>query len=390
MENFTNKKILFFTGGGLASALNASLWGAIASAKALGMKIYGGLYGWASLLPEGKIIDITNFDLDPIQKRGGTFLRSSRTNPFKSEEGPELVKQKIKKIGIDFIVAIGGDDTLGAARKIFETQKVKIVGIPKTVDNDLSGTYFTPGFPTGAFAISEYTARIRRDAAYCVRRIFIIESMGGKAGWVTAASSYGGADVILPPEKEIKLDKVIELTQKRYKENNNFAVIVISQNAKFDKPLKKVEIGTDQYGIRRFLLISYGLKQELDKALGIETMVVVPGHHISAGNPIEVDREFATLLGEKAIDLIKQEKFGYMSCIKRPDPLLNSLVVDAVSLSKVVGKGNYRSLDESYFDFENLKVKPKFFDYMEPILGKYSLADKDYFQLINNINKEGI
>lgn len=387
MPNLEGKKILFFTGGGLASALNASLWGAIASAREAGMKIYGGLYGWACLLPEGRIIDLTNFDLDPIQKRGGTFLRSSRTNPFKTKEGPDLVKEKLRKLGIDFVVAIGGDDTLGAARKFFEEHQLKIVGIPKTVDNDLSATYFTPGFPTGAKAISEYTARIRRDAAYCVRRIFVIESMGGKAGWVTAASSYGNADVILPPEKEIKLDRVIELTERRYKENQNFAVVVVAQHARFDRKVKGVELGTDQYGIKRRWLISYGLKEELEKALKKEIMVVVPGHHVSAGNPIEIDQELAALLGEKAIELIKQEKFGYMSAIKRPDPLSNTLKVEAVPLTEAVGKEKYRNLTEDYFDYENFRAKPKFFDYMEPILGKYTEPDKDYYQLIFKINK---
>jgi 6-phosphofructokinase 1 len=387
MLNLQGKRILFFTGGGVAPALNASLWGAIASAREMEMKIYGGLYGWACLLPKGKIVDLTGLDLDPIQKSGGTFLRSSRTNPFKTKGGPDLVKEKIKKLGINFVVVIGGDDTLGAARNFFEKYQLKIFGIPKTIDNDLSDTYFTPGFPTGARAISEYTARIKRDAAYCAERIFIIESMGGKAGWITAASAYGGADIILPPEREIKLDKVIELTKKRYKENQNFAVIVISQNAEFDKPLKKVEVGTDQYGVRRRILVSYGLKQELDKVLDVETMVTVPGHHLSAGNPIEIDRELATLLGEKIIELIKQEKFGFMSCIKRPDPLSNTLVVDAIPLARAVGEGRYRSLSDNFFDFKDLKVKPKFYDYMEPILGKYVPTDKDYFDLVSKMNK---
>ncbi len=383
-----SKNILIFNGGGLAPALNPTLYGAITEAKKQGFNILGGMYGWACLLDDGKIIDLNNIDIEPIKNIGGTFLRSSRTNPFKVTDGLDQLKSKIKAYKIDYILAIGGDDTLGAARKLFEEEKIPIVGIPKTIDNDLSETYFTSGFPTAAYYLSNYVSEIKKDAAYALSRIYVIESLGMNAGWLAASSIYGQADVIIPPEKTVSLKKVLDSLSKKYKENKNFAVVVVAQEAKFDQSINGIAQNQkdDQFNIKRHHFICLALKNKIQDTLSIETKPLYPGNYLESGNPIEIDQKYAIALGKKAIDLIKKEKFGHMACLKRPDWSRNELEIDSVELSKVVGKKNYKALPDDYFDYENFKPTTKFLEYMEPILGQLEEKKDNYIKLIKSIN----
>ena len=149
-----SKTIFLLTSGGLAPALNATLYGVIKAARKQGWKILGGLNGWSSLVQNGRIIDLTNLKIECLKNRGGTFLKSSRTNPFKVQNGINLLHQKIKQHKINALVAIGGDDTLGAAQKLAQEEGLPIVGLPKTIDNDLTGTYWTPGYPSAAAAFA--------------------------------------------------------------------------------------------------------------------------------------------------------------------------------------------------------------------------------------------
>ncbi len=376
------KKLLVFTGGGMTRALNPTLYGIISAAKKNNIKVLGGIHGWACLLDEGKIIDLSDVNIELIKNIGGSFLRSSRTNPFNISDGIKQVKNNLKRLDIDYIVAIGGDDTNGAARNLWEKEKIKIIGCPKTIDNDLSATYWTPGFPSAAEAISEFVSRVKRDAAYGLKRIFVIETLGGHAGWVAAASSYGGADVILPPEKKFNLEKVLKIIKKKYEENHHFAVVVLTNETHFDKNIGQFkDTQKDNFGIQRHEFVAIGLKQEIEKKYNLPVKALMPGHHVEAGNPSPIDQQFAIELGEKAIELIKNNKFGYMPCIKRPNWKSIKIIVDSIELKKVVGKGNYRKLTSEYFDFNNLQVKNKFYDYMEPILGQYSQPDKEYYNL---------
>src|SRR3989338_5779867 len=179
-----NKKtVLIFTGGGLAPALNPTLYGAITRARKEGFRILGGLYGWACLGANGKTIDLTKIDLEIIKKNGGTFLRSSPTHPFNSKNGLAELKKRIKKLKIDYIIAIGGDDTLGAAYKLHQQSIIPIDGAPKIIDNDLPETYWSPGFPSAAYYFSQFVKEIREDAAYALSRFFIVEALTAKAGW---------------------------------------------------------------------------------------------------------------------------------------------------------------------------------------------------------------
>jgi len=386
----SKKTILIFTGGGLAPALNPTLYGAITQAKKQGFKILGGMYGWASLLDNGQIVDLTKLNLEPIKNIGGTFLRSSRTNPFKIKDGLLQLEGKIKEYKIDYLIAIGGDDTLGAALKLFKNRGIKIVGIPKTIDNDLSGTYWTPGFPSAAYDLINFCREIREDAAYTLSRIFIIETLGGQAGWLTAASIYGQADIILPPEKKVSLKKLLKILDQRYQKNGNFATVVISKEVNFIPPLESYrdEQKDDSFGVKRREFVCLSLREKIKQALGVDTRALYPGNFLETGRPIKLDRDFAIKLGQKAIELIKKEKFGSIACLKRPNWKKKKIIVDSAPLDQVVGKGKYRNLDETYFDFNNFLPKKKFLDYMEPILGKYKPNKKNvYLQLLPQLKK---
>lgn len=382
------KNILIFNGGGLAPALNPTLYGAIKEAKEQGFNILGGMYGWACLLDKGKIIDLNKINIEPIKNIGGTFLRSSRTNPFKIQGGLDKLESKIKEHKIDCIAAIGGDDTLGAAKKLFGEKNIPIVAIPKTIDNDLSETYFTPGFPTAAYYLYNYVSEIKKDAAYALSRIYVIESLGMNAGWLTASSIYGQADIIIPPEKEVSLDKVLNLLNQKYKQNKNFAVIVVAQEAKFDKQINGIAQNQkdDLFNVKRQHFICLALKDRIEKELSIETKPLYPGNYLESGNPIEIDKKYAIALGKKAINLIKEGQFGKMVALKKPDWQKNELEINSVKLSKVVGKKNYKKLPDEYFDYENFRPSSKFLEYTEPMLGKLKEEEDDYIKLIKSIN----
>ncbi len=381
------KKILVFTGGGLAPALNATLYGVISAARKKGMKVLGGMYGWASLLRQGKIIDLDKLDIEPIKNIGGTFLRSSRTNPLSREKGMEEILETVKNNSIDCIIAIGGNDTLGAARKIWEEYKIPIVAIPKTVDNDLSGTYWTPGYPSAAYCFSQFVKEIKLDAAYALRRIFVIEAPGMHAGWIAASGSFGGADVIIPPEKPINLNSFLDILSKRYNKNSQYATVVISQEADLGAQLCSVEDDQeDEFGAYRRQLICLSVRDEIKNKLGIDAKMLYPGNYIESGNPIALDRDLAVEVGEEAVRLAIDHKFGHMPCLVRKDWSSLAVGLDYVNLDKVAGEENYRKLDDTFFDFKNLKVKNKFIDYLEPCLGRPDLED-EYVDLLKKINK---
>lgn len=373
-----NKTIILFTGGGVAPALNASLFGAIRRARKYRFRVLGGLYGWKSLLFGGKILDLKNINIESLKNNGGTFLKTSRTNPFKEKGGIFEIKNQLKNHKIDYIVAIGGDDTLGAATRVWEENKIPIVGIPKTIDNDLSTTYFTPGFPTAAQNLALFCDAVRQTA-YATSKIYIIETMGGKAGWLCAAASLSHADIILPPEKKVKIKNLIPLI-KNYYRKNKFVVIALAHQTKFDK-LKGFKLSADEYGIERTFFVSLDLKKEIEKNLRVEVKIAIPGNFLSGSDPIKIDRDYAVKLGEKAVDLIVKKKFGYMSCVKKLPS--QKIGVSEILLKKACGK--YRELEASFFDFKNYKVRKKYLTYVKSILGKYDFEDKKYSRLISQI-----
>lgn len=358
-----NKKILVFTGGGLSPALNPIFYGVIKEAKKRKAKIYGGFFGWHCLSDKGKIVSLNNFNEEEIKNKGGSFLRSSRTNPYKFKNGIKELKENIEKKKIDYLVAVGGNDTLEVAFKLFKEEKIKIVGAPKTIDNDLDKTFFSPGFPTAAYKLIQFVKEIKETAAPALSRIFIIEVMGEKSGWLVASSYLGGADVIIPPEKYIDIDRVIKKIAFKYKKNGNFAVVAISKEAQLGNKIKGVfDDQYDGYGNIRHDLKCLDLKKEIKKRIGAETKILIPGNWLQAGNPIDIDRQLSIKLGKKAVSLLANEKFGWVGIIKKRK---DQLIIRETTLEKIIKK---TYLDENYFDFKNLVPRKKFINYIKSIL----------------------
>ncbi|MBI2552126.1 6-phosphofructokinase [Candidatus Uhrbacteria bacterium] len=380
------KSLIVFTGGGLAPALNPTIYGVVTAAREKGWRVLGGLYGWQSLLAGGRHVDLTNLNIESLKENGGTILRSSRTNPYATPDGAEQVKRTIQALGIDAVVAIGGDDTLGAAAKL-AAEGIPIIGIPKTVDNDLPGTYFTPGFPSAAYYLATFVNEIKRDAAYALSRIYIIEAMGFKAGWLTCAGVLGGADIVLPPEWKISWKHTLDLLSQRYKDNGNFAVVVVSQEAHFDEPLQGLseqQLG-DEHGHVRKSFICLTLRDKIRADLGIEAKALYPGNYVETGKPIALDRDLAIALGRHAVALISDGVQGVMTRITRPDPAQLHLTVDTLPFPELALQ-KHRPLEQDMFDIETLLPTKAFFDYMTPLTADFTqLGDPDYLGLMQEI-----
>jgi ATP-dependent phosphofructokinase / diphosphate-dependent phosphofructokinase len=377
------KTILVFTGGGLAPALNSTLYGVINSARQNNFKILGGMFGWASLLRNGKIIDLSNIDISSIHNIGGTFLRSSRSHPLAEKDGLQQVQNQIQKYNIDYIIAIGGNDTMGATLELSQ-KGIPIIGIPKTIDNDLSQTYWSPGFPSAAHYLANFAIEIKKDAAYALSRIYIIESLGQNAGWLPAAASYGHADVIIPPEKEINLNDVLKTIKFKYKDNGNYATVVIAQEVNFKQKLNRLDNEQfDHYKTKRSSYICLALREEIKKYIpGVTVKALYPGNYLQSGYPINIDKKISIKLGQEAIRLIKKRESGKMVCLQRKK---NKIIISNTDLNQAI---KHRPLPDDYFDWKKFRVTKKYLNYMEPILGKYQRISHDpYYKLIKKVNK---
>jgi 6-phosphofructokinase len=266
-----------------------------------------------------------------ILTRGGSILDFSRTNPFKSESGVQRVLQNMEKSGIEAVIVIGGDDTLGVARKLGDFG-IKCVGVPKKIDNDLSGTDDPFGFNTAVSIATEALDRLRTTAE-AHQRVIILEVMGLYTGWMAFESGLaGGADVILIPERPFVVSEICDYISQRQERGRNFSVIVVSEGAKA-KDGKEIiyNDGVDEFGNVRLGVVGYYLGREIERFSGIETRVVVLGHIQRGGTPTAFNRVLGTRLGLAAIDFVHEGKFGCIVGVQG-----NNLV--SVALKDVTGK----------------------------------------------------
>jgi len=324
-------KIGVLTGGGDAPGTNAVIRAIVRK----GLKQYGDLIigikdGWRGLL-EAEFTLLDQESITAILTRGGSILGFSRTNPFKSEDGVKRILENIEKSGIEAIIAIGGDDTLGVAYKLGNFG-IKCLGVPKTIDNDLLGTDYTFGFNTAVSIATEALDRLR-STAEAHQRVMILEVMGRYTGWIALESGLaGGADVILIPEKPFNVAEICEYIGQRQKRGRNFSVVVVSEGA---KPKDGKEIiysdGVDEFGNARLGGVGYYLGKEIEKCMGTETRVVILGHIQRGGTPTAFDRILGTRLGLAAIDFVHEGKFGCLVGMQG-----NRTV--PVALKEVVGK----------------------------------------------------
>ncbi|MBU0628671.1 MAG: 6-phosphofructokinase [Nanoarchaeota archaeon] len=325
------KQIAVLTGGGDAPGLNAVIRGIVVKAKSLGYDVLGILDGWKGLLDCSHCGVLDLDQVSDIHMLGGTILHTSRTNPYKVENGPQKVKDNLKKLNCDFLIAIGGEDTLGVANKLFK-EGVKVVGVPKTIDNDLNETDYTFGFNT---AITRATESIQNlhTTAKSHHRTIVVEIMGRHAGWMTLESGIaGGASVILLPEEPFDLNEICNILKNRKKKGKNYAIIACSEGAVPKEGQMILQTGEkDAFGHVRLGGIAERLSEEIEKRTGIECRHVVLGHLQRAGDPTVFDRVLGTRLGVKAADMIDKREFGKMAALKGID-------IIAVDLNKAVGK----------------------------------------------------
>jgi len=311
-------KIGVLTGGGDCPGLNAVIRAAVRKGTFHYHDTFVGfLEGWRGLV-EDKSMPLDLHAVAGILPRGGTILRTSRTNPAKKEGGLEKCEATLKKHGIDALIAIGGDDTLGVATKL-GARGVIVVGVPKTIDNDLSGTDFTFGFDTAVNIVTEAIDRVHTTAE-AHNRVMVVEVMGRDAGWIAIYSGIaGGADVILIPEEPFDIDKVAAKIRLRHDRGRYFSIVVVAEGAKFaEKAGGPVTLGgeKDEFGHARLGGIGSALAQELEKRTGFETRTVVLGHIQRGGSPTAFDRVLATRYGLGAIDMVHRKEFGRMVSLK--------------------------------------------------------------------------
>jgi phosphofructokinase-like protein len=334
------KKIAILTGGGDCPGLNAVIRAVVKKSLQYNWEIIGIKNGWKGLIT-GEMEILTDYSVSGILPKGGTIIGTSRTNPFKNPEDVQRVEENIKRFGIEAIIAIGGDDTLSVALKLNE-RGIPVVGVPKTIDNDLSGTDYTFGFDTAVSIVTDAIDRLHTTAE-SHHRVMILEVMGRHAGWIaTIAGMAGGADEILIPEDNFDMDRVIANLKKRYDRGKKFSIIVAAEGAKPTGEDAHVTQSDemDEFGHVRLGGIGHYLAKEVEKRMNVETRVTILGHVQRGGSPTAYDRVLATRFGVGAVELIKDGKFGKMVALQG-NKIVPLDLKDAVSKSKTVDMGLY-------------------------------------------------
>jgi len=301
-------------GGGDAPGLNAALKAAVTKAHEYGIEVVGIKRGWAGLLE----LDTQSLSIDAVEdihSRGGVLLYTSRTNPFKVEEGPALIVKNMAKLKIDSLIVMGGEDTLGVAKRLSE-MGVPIVGVPKTIDNDLPGTDYTIGFDTAVTIATDAIDRLRTTAE-AHHRIVIVEVMGRQTGWIALyAGLAGGANLTLIPEVPFSLTQVYELVKNRHASGKGYSIIVVAEGARLLKEEEQLIVESqerDEFGHPRLGGISRVLEKLIQDNTGLEARSVILGHLQRGGSPTAFDRILAMRLANKAVELINERKFGQMT-----------------------------------------------------------------------------
>ncbi|HKW77045.1 MAG TPA: 6-phosphofructokinase [Terriglobales bacterium] len=330
-------KIGILTGGGDCPGLNAVIRAIVRK----GVFHYqdefvGYLEGW-----RGVMENMTRrLDLEAVKgilPQGGTILRTSRTNPAKREGGLDTCLKNLKQNGVEALIALGGDDTQSVSKALFD-RGFNLVAVPKTIDNDLSGTDLCFGFDTAVSIATEAIDRVHTTAE-AHNRVIVVEVMGRDSGWIAIYSGVaGGADVILIPEKPFDVDEVAETLKLRHDRGRYFSIVVVAEGAKLaSNAISDERRKTDEFGHVRLGGIGTLLAAEIEKRTGFETRAVVLGHTQRGGSPTAFDRMLATRYGVAAIDLVHQGKFGCMVSLKGND-IRSVPIADAIARTRYVSQ----------------------------------------------------
>ena len=325
-------RIGVLTGGGDCPGLNAVIRAVVRKGiDAYGHAIIGFRDGWRGPL-ENAYEELTIESTRGILPRGGTILRSSRTNPFARDGGPERIAENLRTLNLDGLIAIGGEDTLGAAARLHADHGLPLLGVPKTIDNDLGGTDMTFGFDTAVQIATDAIDRLHTTAE-SHNRVMIVEVMGRHAGWIALHSGLaGGADVILIPERPFDIEEVVRLIRRRHSRGRYFSIVVVAEGATPKEGTFEVVGGqTDEFGHQRLGGIGQLLEREIEHRTGYDARATVLGHIQRGGTPTAFDRVLATRLGLAAIDAAHLGKWGVL-------PALKGTRIELVPLSEAVAK----------------------------------------------------
>ncbi len=326
------------TGGGDCPGLNSVIRAIVKKTSKLGHHVVGIRDGWKGLI-DLNFIELNTGSASGILHLGGTILGTSRTNPFAKEGGPQKVMDNIKKLGIDALVAIGGDDTLGVAHKLYG-MGINTIGVPKTIDNDLSATDFTFGFDSAVNIVMNALDNLH-STAESHHRVMVVEVMGRHAGWIaTYGGLAGGADYILIPEKPFTIDEVCDSIKRRHAKGRTFSIIVVAEGAVLEETEVVItkDVKKDAFGHAMLGGVGKFLCTEIEKRTGFECRDVVLGHLQRGGSPTAFDRILATRYGIAAVDLIEKKDFGKMVALRG-----NQIV--AVSLEEGVKRAKTVDMD---------------------------------------------
>jgi len=331
------------TGGGDCPGLNAVIRAVVQTAiKSKEWSVAGIRHGWRGLLRE----EIEPLDLSTVSgilPRGGTILGTSRTNPYKEPDGERVIRDTIKRHGIDALIAIGGEDTLGAAVKLHKAG-LPVVGVPKTIDNDVNGTDYTFGFDTALTIATEAIDRLHTTAE-SHDRVMVVEVMGRHAGWIALESGIaGGADMILIPEFPVQFQEIQDAISRRHERGKNFSIIVVAEGAQLadegGRPLQTASAKTDAFGHPRLGGIGASLAERLEERTGYETRYSVLGHIQRGGSPTAFDRVLGSRFGIAAVDLVERKGFGRMVAIQGTE-IVDVSMAESVGSIKRVGPELY-------------------------------------------------
>src|SRR5881392_167775 len=306
-------RIGMLTGGGDCPGLNAVIRAVARRSWARGHDVVGVRDGWLGMVDQ-LFQPLGPREVSGILPRGGTIIGTTRTNPYKVDGGVDDVRRSFEQL--DALVAIGGEDTLGVAARLYDDFELPIVGVPKTIDNDLSGTDYTFGFDTAVAICTEAIDRLHTTAE-SHNRVMVVEVMGRHTRWIAVHSGIaGGADVILIPERPVDFDEVESELRKRHAGGKNFSIVVVSEGCELPGAEDKGEV--DQFGHRLLAKRGVGerLGEEIEGRTGCETRVTVLGHIQRGGSPTAYDRVLATRFGLKAADLVEVGEFGQMAALR--------------------------------------------------------------------------
>jgi len=325
-------RIGVLTGGGDAPGLNAAIRAVARRSFQLGHQLSGVKNGWAGCLEEGLIEELTPADVRGILPLGGTILGTSRTNPLKEEDGIARAIAALKHNGIDALVPIGGDDTLSVAAAL-HAAGFQTVGVPKTIDNDLSVTEFCIGFDTAVGVVTEALDRLHTTAS-AHHRVMVVEVMGRDTGWVGLVGGLaGGADLIIIPEFPSTLAEVVAHLYRRRGDGKLFSIIVVAEGAKIQDLEQEADSHSEKDAFGHVRLSKRGigdlLAGSVERETGFETRVTVLGHLQRGGSPSPTDRLWATRLGVAAVELVTAGKSGVIPIRRNGD-------VEVVPLAEVV------------------------------------------------------